>query len=134
MILNQENITGKNIKGCKCELGILMSFFDFNRDGKVDFWDHFLVFGIAKAAEQEYKDVHEWRDSCDYDPEYDVDPEDYETEDEFEEALNEAKYGWRDLCEDGSDYDLDPEDYETEEEYMDALEDAILSDTGDLFF
>ena len=63
-----------------------------------------------------------------------MNPENYDTEDEFEEALNEAKYGWRDLCEDGSDYDLDPEDYETEEEYMDALEDAILSDTGDLFF
>ena len=45
-----------------------MSFFDFNRNGKVDFWDHFLVFGIAKAAEQEYKDQHGWRDSCDYDP------------------------------------------------------------------
>ena len=56
--------------------------------------------------------------------EYDIDPEDYETEDEYNAAVREAKYGWRDTCEDGSDYGINPEDYETEDEYLEALAEA----------
>ena len=52
---------------------------------------------------------------------YGLDPEDYETEEEYEEALNNEKYAWRLTCEDGYEYGLDPEDYETEDEYNDAL-------------
>lgn len=55
---------------------------------------------------------------------YGVDVEDYETLEEYEEALNEAKYAWRDECEDGFEYGLDAEDYETAEEYEEALNEA----------
>lgn len=107
--------------------------FDFNRDGKVNFWDHFLAYGAHEAAmdavrreknanigEEEYS----WREEYEWDAEYGVDPEDYETEDEYLEALNEEKYVWRETCEDGLDYAVFPEDFETEEEYLEALEDA----------
>lgn len=66
-------------------------------------------------------DEYSWRDECEEGIEYGVDPEDYEDEDEYEEALNEVKYGWRDECEEGIEYGVDPEDYETEEEYEEAL-------------
>lgn len=91
-----------------------------------------------------------WRDFCEDGSEYDIDPEDYDTEEEYMEALEEAKEeyaeehnfkdyrivgiyienddedneDWRDECEDGSDYDLDPYDFDTEEEYLHALDAA----------
>lgn len=65
-----------------------------------------------------------WRDFCEDGSEYGIDSEDYETEEEYEEALTEEKYGWRDFCEDGSEYGIDPEDYETEEEYEAAILEA----------
>ena len=54
-------------------------------------------------------------------------PDDYETEDEYTEALEEAKHAWRDTCEDVSDFGVDPEVYETEEEYSEALDEARSS-------
>ncbi len=69
-------------------------------------------------------DDGEWRIFCDDGSEYGLDPEDYDTEEEYEEALAEAKVAWREDCEDGREYGIVPEDYETEEEYEEALEDA----------
>ena len=45
----------------------------------------------------------------------------FETEEEYETALHEEKYGWRKRCEDGSKYGLDPTYYESEEQYNAAL-------------
>ena len=104
-----------------------MGLFDFNRDGKTDFSEHFLAYGIFQAvmnsreSSNHFHDDYGWRDFCEDGFEYDVDPEDYDTEEEYMEALNKEKYGWRETCEDGFDYGVDPEDYETEEEYMEML-------------
>ena len=65
-----------------------------------------------------------WRLNCEDGSEYGISPEDYETRDEYHEALHQEKYAWRDYCEDGSEYGIDPEDYETEDEYQDALDEA----------
>ena len=65
-----------------------------------------------------------WRLNCEDGSAYGVDPNDYETRDEYNEALNKERHGWRDYCEDGSDYGISPEDYETEEEYNAAIEKA----------
>ena len=74
-----------------------------------------------------------WRLNCEDGSEYGISPEDYETRDEYHEALHREKYAWRDYCDDGSAYGVDPEDYETEDEYEDALECAGTV-TGDMFF
>ncbi len=74
-----------------------------------------------------------WRLNCEDGSEYGVSPEDYETRDEYHEALHREKYAWRDYCEDGSAYGVDPEDYETEEEYEDALECARTASDDMLF-
>lgn len=72
-----------------------------------------------------------WRDFCEDGSEYGVELEDYETEEEYEEALTEEKYGWRDFCEDGSEYGIDPEDYETEEEYEAAISEVAENAEGE---
>lgn len=74
-----------------------------------------------------------WRLNCEDGSEYGISPEDYETRDEYHEALHREKYAWRDYCDDGSAYGIDPEDYETEEEYEDALE-CARSVSGDMLF
>lgn len=65
-----------------------------------------------------------WRLNCEDGSSFGIDPDDYETRDEYNAALHREKYGWRSYCEDGSDYGIEPDDYETEEEYEDALSTA----------
>lgn len=111
--------------------GLFGRLFDFNHDGKVDTGEQFIAYQMFKECTEPRKkktpahfEEYDWRDTCEDGSEFGIDPEDYETEEEYEEALEEARYGWRDTCEDGSDFDIDPEDYETEEEYEEALEQA----------
>ena len=117
--------------------------FDFNRDGKVDFGEQWLAFKIFEECTGEEKSRHDyssawihhsvlnddapdtsWREFCEDGSDVFIDSEDYETEDEYNEALQEARSAWRDTCEDGSEYGLYPENYETEDEYEEALEEA----------
>ena len=93
-------------------------FLDFDDDGESDLGERWSALQIFQEREEE----NAWRDTCEDGSEYGLDPEDHETEEEYEEALEEEKYGWRDTCEDGSEFGLDPEDHETEEEYEEALE------------
>ena len=92
-------------------------FLDFDDDGESDLGDRWSALQVFQECEEEYV----WRETCEDGSEYGLDPEDFETEEEYEEALEEEKYGWRLTCEDGREYGLDPEDYETEDEYNDAL-------------
>lgn len=80
--------------------------------------------GSVRTSVDDDEDDYAWRDFCEDGTEYCIFPEDYETEEEYEEALEEAKYGWRDTCESVIDTDVDPLDYETEEEYEEALAEA----------
>lgn len=122
--------------------------FDFNGDGKEDWGEQWIAFKIFEECTKEEKPQHDyssdyiyhsiledeagdsvdtsWRVFCEDGSKFDIDPEDYETEEEYEEALEEAKekVAWRKTCEDGSDVFINPEDYETEDEYNDALEEA----------
>lgn len=120
--------------------------FDFNRDGKEDLGEQWIAHKIIEECEKTDRPTYNrssnymgnsflddddiadtsWRDYCEDGSEFDIDPNDYETEYEYEEALEEAKekYSWRDYCEDGSDVCIDPKDYETEYEYNEALQEA----------
>ncbi|MCD8237764.1 MAG: hypothetical protein LUC92_00260, partial [Clostridiales bacterium] len=70
-----------------------------------------------------------WRDEVEDGSEYGLDPDDFDTEEEYEEALEEAQNEWRNNVSDGLEYGLDPDDYDTEEEYYEAVEEA-----EDLFY
>lgn len=101
------------------------SIFDFNGDGKVDISEQWIAYEIFDDI-SEKRIEPSWRDYCEDGSEYDIYHEDYESEEEYKEALDYAKFGWRDTCEDGSEYDIYPEDYKNEEEYEEALQDAKL--------
>ena len=117
--------------------------FDFNGDGKEDLGELWIAQKIFEECTKEeeqhsYSDDFvylpglndavdtSWREFCEDGSEFDLDPEDYQTEEEYEEALAEAKdkIAWREFCKDGSEFNLDPKDYKTEDEYNEALEDA----------
>lgn len=112
--------------------------FDFNGDGKTDFGEQWVGHMIInECMKEEKEDAYSgtsifgsdfvddtWRLYCEDGSEYGLDPDDYSSEYEYEEALAQAKVAWRATCEDGFEFDIDPEDYDTEEEYMDALEEA----------
>lgn len=74
----------------------------------------------AKVNDNRYA----WRLNCEDGSKYGIFPEDYETREEYHEAIHREKYAWRDWCEDGSELGIDPDDYETEDEYEEALEEA----------
>lgn len=111
--------------------------FDFNKDGKEDLgelWIAHKIFEEASNSEDKYEDNDfdydndeycTWRDTAEDGTEFGIYPEDYDTEEEYEDALEEAKYAWRDTVEDGTEFGIDPEYYETEEEYNDALEEKF---------
>ena len=75
----------------------------------------------ATAEKYRYSRRNAWRTRCEDGSKYGLDPLDYDSEEEYDAALDEEKYGWRKRCADGSKYDLDPANFETEEDYDAAL-------------
>lgn len=85
-----------------------MGLFDFNGDGKTSMGEKWIAYNIFKECtkddESDYDDYlcddsdlyddeedHSWREFCEDGFDYGVDAEDYETLEEYEEALEEAK-------------------------------------------
>jgi len=114
--------------------------FDFNFDGKTSWDEQALGLMIINECMKEDSDDddssfvssgifssgadHSWRSLYDYDVETGIDPNDYETEDEYLEVLNAAKTAWRDYHFYDPETGVDPEDYDTEEEFEEALAEA----------
>lgn len=82
--------------------GIFGGLFDFNKDGEMSTFERATEFAFlndmlqkdtADSTDGGFADEEDdsWRDYCEDGSEYDIDPEDYETEEEYEEALEEAK-------------------------------------------
>ena len=108
---------------------------DMDLDGDHDMMDVIIldqIFDDLNKKKETYEDDEtsffdsdeDWRDNVEEGYEYDLDPEDYDTEDDYLEALEEAKVAWREKYEYDVDLDIDPEDYDTEDEYLDAFEEA----------
>ena len=77
-----------------------MGLFDFNGDGKTSLGEKWIAYNIYKECTKD--DVSDdaylydeedcsWRDECEDGFDYGLDVEDYETLEEYEEALEEAK-------------------------------------------
>ena len=114
------------------------------------FVDHISSEQIDVSAKAVPK--YTWRQHCEDGTQYGLSPLDYETADDYDEALQSAKnssntidvvehseskdnlteqkpmpskYIWRKYCSDGTDYGIDSEDYETADDYQDALTKAL---------
>lgn len=79
-----------------------MGLFDFNGDGKTSLGEKWIAYNIYKECTKDdesdddaylYDDEEDysWRDECEDGFDYGLDAEDYETLEEYEEALEEAK-------------------------------------------
>lgn len=77
-----------------------------------DSWSSYTISNKEHKSEEE---DDEWRLYCEDGSDIGVDPYDYDTEDDYLEALE--KYKWRKDAEDGKDYDLSPLKYENESDY-----------------
>ena len=123
-----------------------MGIFDFNGDGKTSFGEELFGLGIAgmiiddmEREEREQQDLLDegdedadddpdvddedaWREKYVYDASIGVDPEDYDDEDEYLEAM--SSLAWRKNYEYDSETDIDPEDYDEEDEYLEELKEA----------
>ena len=115
------------------------------------FVDHISSEQIDVSAKAVPK--YTWRLYCEDGTQYGLSPLDYETADEYDEALQSAKssshlidvveqseskvnlseqkstpskYMWRKYCSDGTAYGINPEDYETADDYQDALTKAMI--------
>ena len=84
------------------------------------------AWAAFQEEQESLEEENSWREECDFKDylNYDIDPEDYDTQEEYEEALQGKKYAWREDCDydDYLNYDIDPEDYDTQEEYEEALQ------------
>ncbi|MDO4563724.1 MAG: hypothetical protein Q4C12_07830 [Clostridia bacterium] len=68
-----------------------------------------------------YTRKNAWRKTVPDAEKYDLDPCDYDTEQEYLDALNEAKYGWRKWYSNRDNCGLDPNTFETQEAFTGAL-------------
>lgn len=112
-------------------MGFFDKIFDFNRDGKLSGAERLIGLKIMEDCMREdfdtyshddYETDDDWREYCESGEKYDLDPEDFDSEEEYEDALAEAKEEWLDAYEEGWRYDLEPEDFDSIEEYKDAIE------------
>lgn len=135
--------------------GIFGNMFDFNGDGNPDAFEQATEFSfLQKMMEDDGKsDSHEddddsglhitlsisigagdddsdedWRDQC-YSDEIGLDPDDYDTEEEYQEAAAEKK-AWISAIPDNisvlaQEYFIEPEDYDSYEEFIEAVNDEL---------
>ena len=114
--------------------------FDFNHDGKLSTWENWMAYQSYRSWVDRHQGnasghtrgilpplggsaPSQW-DNAAEGPDYDVYPEDFDTEEEYNEALEEAKYAWREDYQYDELYGLDPDDFETEEDFQEALEEV----------
>ena len=81
-----------------------------------------FIYDIEKDNEKYvYTRRNSWRTTVPDGKEYGISSLEYDSEEEYMEALNEEKYGWREWQE-PNDFGIDINDFETEEEYWAAVE------------
>ena len=117
--------------------GIFGNMFDFNGDGDLDIFEQATEFDfLQKMMEDDEKsDSHEdddsddgWRDQY-YGDEIGLDPDDYDTEEEYQEAAAE-KEAWISAIPDNisalaQEYFIEPEDYDSYEDFIEAVKDEL---------
>lgn len=84
----------------------------------------FSLLLMKKIEADKRRKKEQWRKNAVDGDYYDIDPQEYESEEEYLSALDYAKYGWRDQYPENDHVaGIDPYEYETEDEYLSALED-----------
>ena len=105
--------------------------FDFNGDGSIDLGEALIGYKVVNDALDNlrgdadlYDEDDDWRDFCEDGSDYDLDPQDFSSEEEYEKALEQAREAWKAPYRDNPPMGVDPDLYDTEDEYLEAVEDA----------
>ncbi len=129
------------------KLNIWDIYPDMNGDGKHDAIDFFLWEEKKNELQREEEDHYirskdakcEWRDEIEDDFEFDIDPEDYEDQEDYEEALEKAKLNSKTTwCDEESEFNelnaekVDFEDYDVKDYYGEKSEEADELFSGEL--
>lgn len=125
--------------------GIFGSLFDLNGDGNLDFLEQAMEIGfLQQMVEQDEEDAcaedtdgddldedaleEDWRERYDGN-DLGLDPDDYDTEEAYEEAAYEKEMWISAIPENifalAEDYHIDPVDYGSYEEFIDAVKDEL---------
>lgn len=91
-------------------------------DGWKDEIDKFKRDVERYSEKYAYSRGNAWRLKVPDGSEYNLDPRDYDSEEEYLAALTEEKYAWRQWCVRDDNSGLDPTQFETEDEYNKALQ------------
>lgn len=123
--------------------------FDFNRDGREDLFEQWVASKSYEQWTTSHSNSHgnyssdcfyplstdddtedtSWRDFCEDGMDYDLDPDDYDTEEEYEDALKEAKanagctgaFGGKKTCRGDTSKEVKEEDYPNKRRYSAAF-------------
>lgn len=105
--------------------GLFGSIFDFNGDGDLDAFEQAAEFMFFSELTEDDEDM-----DADDDDDIGIDPDDYDTEDEYLDAVQEKDLWISTIPDDiislAEEFCVMPEDYDTYEEFLDALDDEIL--------
>ena len=84
------------------------------------------IHSVERSSERyQYSRCYAWRKNCADGSEYDIDPLDYETEDEYNQAIYDEKYAWRRWAAiDAKKYGIDPTAFETEKDFSAVVDKA----------
>lgn len=83
----------------------------------------------AMIEEDEKKKIKDqWQEQYDETNEYGIDPQDYDTEEDYARVVRKARYRWREKYKWNFESETDPEQYETEEDYLLAREEELNSE------
>lgn len=89
----------------------------------------YISYVESTGKRYRYSRKNAWRQNCQDGSPYDIDPLDYETEDAYNQAIYEEKYGWRQWAAvDGKKLGIDPAAFETEDAFYAVYDQAWKED------
>lgn len=109
--------------------GIFGNLFDLNGDDDMSMLENAAAFALLNEVLND-KDDEDWRDEYLFDDDnLGIDPDEFDSEDEFLEAVKE-KQDWIDDISDNLSNLADellifPEDYDSHEEFVDAVKNSL---------
>lgn len=87
--------------------------------------EDYIRYVETSRARYQYSRRYTWRNHCADGSAYGIDPLDYETEQEYNQAIYDEKYAWRSWAAyDGEKYGIDPTSFECEDDFYAAVEKA----------
>ena len=85
----------------------------------------YITYIEENCERYQYSRKYAWRNGCADGSAYNIDPLDYETEQEYNQAIHDAKYAWRRWASyDARKYGIDPVAFEKEEDFNAAVNEA----------